>query len=88
MFRTLRFLLLASLTLSLAHPADDKKSALDKPTLEAYVRHLFVWGPQIKVEISAPKKTDGWFMHAITGEQWLLKLKSGLTPGRSLTLLM
>src|SRR6185503_7660310 len=55
MFRTLRFLLLASLTLSLAHPADDKKSALDKPTLEAYVRHLFVWGPQIKVEISDAK---------------------------------
>jgi len=32
-----------------------RKSALDKPTLEAYVRHLFVWGPQIKVEISSPK---------------------------------
>ena len=39
----------------MAQPAADKKSALDKPTLEAYVRHLFVWGPQIKVEISNPK---------------------------------
>jgi len=38
-----------------APPNEDKKSALDKPTLEAYVRHLFVWGPQIKVEISNPK---------------------------------
>src|SRR5207249_3133578 len=30
-------------------------SALDKPTLEAYVRHLFVWGTPIKVDISEPK---------------------------------
>jgi excinuclease ABC subunit A len=27
------------------------------------------------VEIAAPKKSDGWFLHAITGEAWLLKLK-------------
>src|SRR5437762_11650612 len=51
---SLRLLLLACLLLPLAQPAD-KKSALDKPTLEAYVRHLFVWGPQIKVEISNAK---------------------------------
>lgn len=31
-----------------------RKSALDKATLEAYVRHLFVWGPQVKVAISDP----------------------------------
>jgi protein-disulfide isomerase len=35
-----------------------KKSALDKPVLEAYVRHLYVMGPQIKVEISDPKPSD------------------------------
>jgi protein-disulfide isomerase len=55
MSHSLRFLLLASLMLPLAQPAADKKSALDKATLEAYVRHLFVWGPQIKVEISNAK---------------------------------
>ena len=27
------------------------------------------------VEITAPKKTDGWFLHAETGHQWLLTLK-------------
>lgn len=27
------------------------------------------------VEIAARKKTDGWFLHALTGETWLLKLK-------------
>jgi protein-disulfide isomerase len=49
-------LLVCLLSLPLAQPADPKKpSALDKPTLEAYVRHLFVWGPQIKVEIGDPK---------------------------------
>ncbi|HTQ37701.1 MAG TPA: excinuclease ABC subunit UvrA [Pirellulales bacterium] len=33
------------------------------------------WNDRSVVEIAAPKKTDGWFLHAITGEQWLLKLK-------------
>jgi protein-disulfide isomerase len=32
-----------------------KKSALDKPTLEAYFRHLNVYGPQITVTIDDPK---------------------------------
>lgn len=36
-------------------PADTKASALNKATLEAYVRHLSVWGPQIKVEVGDPK---------------------------------
>jgi len=41
-------------------PAADapKKSALDKPTLEAYVRHLAVWGPQIAVKIDDPKPSE------------------------------
>src|SRR5260370_1440819 len=55
MCHPVRLLLLACLLLPVAQPASDKKSALDKPTLEAYVRHLFVWGPQIKVEISNAK---------------------------------
>jgi excinuclease ABC subunit A len=33
------------------------------------------WNERSVVEICAAKKTDGWFFHAITGEQWLLKLK-------------
>jgi len=51
----LRLAALACLLTPFVHSADVKKSALDKPTLEAYVRHLFVWGPQIKVEVGAPK---------------------------------
>lgn len=35
-------------------PAESKKSAFDKTTLEAYVRHMGVWGPQISVQISDP----------------------------------
>jgi len=38
--------------------APEKKSAFDKPTLEAYVRHLNVWGPQINVAIGDPKPSD------------------------------
>ncbi len=33
------------------------------------------WGNRTVVEILAAKKSDGWFFHAITGEEWLLKLK-------------
>jgi protein-disulfide isomerase len=36
----------------------DKKSAWDKSTFEAYVRHLNVWGPQITVEIGEPKPSE------------------------------
>jgi protein-disulfide isomerase len=35
--------------------APPARSAFNKSVLEAYVRHLFVWNPQIKVEISDPK---------------------------------
>jgi excinuclease ABC subunit A len=33
------------------------------------------WNTRTIVEICGPKKSDGWFFHAITGEQWLVKLK-------------
>jgi len=33
------------------------------------------WNARSVVEISAAKKADGWFFHAITGEEWLLKMK-------------
>ena len=33
------------------------------------------WNSRSVVEISAQKKTDGWFFHAITAETWLLKMK-------------
>lgn len=35
--------------------AQNKKSALDKAVLESYVRHVFVWGPQIQVQVQDPK---------------------------------
>ena len=33
------------------------------------------WNTRTIVEIRAAKKSDGWFFHAITGEEWLLKMK-------------
>ncbi|PWU10430.1 MAG: hypothetical protein C5B51_04320 [Terriglobia bacterium] len=35
-----------------------KKSALDKPTLEAYVRHLYVMDPKVNVQVSDPKPSE------------------------------
>lgn len=35
-----------------------KKSALNRAALEAYVRHLFVWGPQIQVTVDEPKPSQ------------------------------
>jgi protein-disulfide isomerase len=49
-------LLVCAVVMSNARSAETKKTtALDKPTLEAYIRHLFAWGPHIKVEIANPK---------------------------------
>jgi excinuclease ABC subunit A len=33
------------------------------------------WSNRSVVEIRAAKKSEGWFFHAITGEEWLLKMK-------------
>ena len=33
------------------------------------------WNNRSIVDITAAKKSDGWFFHAITGERWLIKLK-------------
>ena len=33
------------------------------------------WDSRSVVEISGLKKSDGWFFHAITAEEWLLKMK-------------
>ena len=55
MSRTIAIAFLVSAALWSADKAPVRKSAFDKPTLEAYVRHLFVWSPQIKVEIGDPK---------------------------------
>jgi protein-disulfide isomerase len=38
-----------------AAPAKPKVSAFNKTVFEAYVRHLFVWGPPIQVQIDDPK---------------------------------
>ena len=51
-----------------------KKSALDKATMEAYVRHLYVMDSRVKVEVSDPKPSDlpGFFqetVHASSGNQ-------------------
>ncbi len=39
------------------------------------------WNSRSVVEIAAAKKTDGWFFHAITGEEWLLKMKFRTSAG-------
>ncbi|MCL4794130.1 MAG: DsbA family protein [Bryobacteraceae bacterium] len=45
------------------------KSALDKPTLEAYLRHLLLWNPQIQVSISDAKSAPmpGFKEFTVTG---------------------
>jgi protein-disulfide isomerase len=50
--------LLAGGALQAQHPAPAAKTALDKPTLEAYVRHLFLWTPQVNVKIDDPKPSQ------------------------------
>jgi protein-disulfide isomerase len=52
MFRTILLSLLGAFLLS---AADAPKSAYDKPTLEAYVRHLYLLNPQLGVTVNDPK---------------------------------
>lgn len=60
MFRSISVLSTALLCLALAGSAQSpKKSALDKATMEAYVRHLFVMDSHITVQVLDPKPADG-----------------------------
>lgn len=70
----MRFLVsgLLSFALAMAQPAPPAakpKSFLDKPTMEAYVRHLFVWPQQISVTVSDPKPSgvEGLVEVTVTG---------------------
>jgi protein-disulfide isomerase len=49
-----RTVVLALAAVGLAAQDAPKKSAFDKPTLEAYLRHLNLWGQQVVVEIQDP----------------------------------
>jgi protein-disulfide isomerase len=58
MFRKMLPLLAVGLLATLSAVAQPpKKSALDKATLEAYVRHLYVMDSSITVEVSDPKQS-------------------------------
>ncbi len=50
--------LFAAVFLLPAAPPESNPSALDKATLEAYVRHLYVFPREVKVEILAPQPSD------------------------------
>jgi protein-disulfide isomerase len=51
-------LLLAALSLSAQTKPAAAKSALDKPTLEAYLRYSELWVPQVTVKIDDPKPSS------------------------------
>jgi len=65
--------LLALAAVLIGQAQSPKKSALDKPTLEAYVRHIFVMDSSIAVQVSDPKPSQempGFFdvtVHASKG---------------------
>src|SRR3954452_15376272 len=56
MFRAISLCLLGALLLGAADAP--QKSAFDKPTLEAYVRHLYLLQPQLTVTIGDPKPSS------------------------------
>jgi len=59
MFRKMLPVLAAGLlAVAAGHAQPPKKSALDKATLEAYVRHLYVMDSRIAVQISDPKPSQ------------------------------
>jgi len=54
----LRTFLLLSVAILLSFGAEPQKSALDKATMAAYVRHLMVYGPQIALVVDNPKPSS------------------------------
>ena len=58
MSRLLLSLFAAGICLAQTPAAPPKKSALDKATLEAYVRHLFVMDKRITIKVDDPKASD------------------------------
>jgi len=56
--KAMRLVALLVLSASILPAEGASKSALDKATLEAYIRHLFLWGPQIQVTISDPRPSE------------------------------
>jgi protein-disulfide isomerase len=71
----LLFVLFAAACFGQTPAPEQKKSALDKPTLEAYVRHLFVMDKRIAITVGDPKPSPNLpgFMdvgvHASMGNQ-------------------
>jgi protein-disulfide isomerase len=58
MSRLLLSLFVAGICLAQTPAAPPKKSALDKATLEAYVRHLFVMDKRITIKVDDPKPSE------------------------------
>ena len=56
MFRAISLCLLGALLLGAADAPP--KSAFDKPTLEAYVRHLYLLPPNLTVAVGDPKPSN------------------------------
>jgi protein-disulfide isomerase len=50
--------LLAAIALAQTAAPPKPRSAFDKQTLEAYVRHLFLYMPNIRIEVSDPKPSE------------------------------
>ena len=76
MFRSLSLSLAAAMLFSAAGSGQsDAKTALDKATLEAYVRHLFVLDSRITLQVSDPKPSTALpgfldvVVHATAGAQ-------------------
>ncbi len=76
MFRSLCLSLTAAVLFAAAGSAQSaKKNALDKATLEAYVRHLFVLDSRVSIQVSDPKPSTtlaGFYdvtVHASAGPQ-------------------
>jgi protein-disulfide isomerase len=70
MLRKLTFVLAAAAALMAQTPAK-KPSALDKATMEAYIRHLFVWPAEVQIAVDDPKPgpMDGFYQVKVTGMQ-------------------
>lgn len=69
MIKIVRVLAPVLILVALAAAQTTKKATFDKAKLEAFMRHLFIWGPQVTVTVSDPKPSElpGFHEVAVSG---------------------
>ncbi|MCX7420751.1 MAG: excinuclease ABC subunit UvrA [Planctomycetia bacterium] len=72
---------LAGKLMTAAKLEQDQLARTDSGTVDSNVRLATNWGERSVVEVIGPDSSRSWFLHALTGDEWLLSLKFRVPEG-------